>query len=155
MYLPPSYELVKGQDSVKFHNVFRGLLSLVFFDPVYYEKSYPDLVGIKTKDLQNHFISIGFFENRFPFQPLFDFEFIRLNYPDLEEFGNQDLINHFLFYGYKEGRLSSLPMIDFDFYLDRYSFSIDKDIYNSKDERGLVKHFLDVGYKSFFLPYPL
>lgn len=152
MYLPPSFDLVKSQDSLEFRNVFRGILSLIFFDSDYYEKSYPDLEGLKKEELQNHFLSAGYFENRFPFQPLFDFEFMRLNYPDLAELGNQDLINHFLFYGYKEGRLSSLPMIDFDFYLDRYSFSINKDIYNTKDERSIVKHFLDVGYRSFFLP---
>lgn len=152
MYLIPSYDIVRSHDNLDYRNVFRGILSLVFFDADYYEKSYPDLEGIKTEELHNHYMQEGYFENRFPFQPIFDFEFIRTNYQDLAKYDDKELMDHFIFYGYKEGRLSSLPMMDFDFYLDRYSFSINKDIYNTKDERSLVKHFLDVGYRSFYLP---
>lgn len=155
MYLPPSYTLFKKNDSLELRNVVRGIISLIFFDIDYYQKSYPDLKGIKTEELQQHFIATGYFENRFPFKPHFDFEFMRLNYPDLKNLADNDLMNHFLFYGYKEGRLSSLPRIDFDFYLQNYSFSINKDIYNTNDKKSIVKQFLDVGYPSFFLPAPL
>ena len=66
---------------------------------------------------------------------------MRLNYPDLKNLADNDLMNHFLFYGYKEGRLSSLPRIDFDFYLQKYSFSINKDIYNTNDKKASLNNF--------------
>ena len=49
MYLPPSYTLFKKNDSLELRNVVRGIISLIFFDIDYYQKSYPDLKGIKTE----------------------------------------------------------------------------------------------------------
>ncbi|MBV8401043.1 MAG: hypothetical protein JOZ58_25875 [Acetobacteraceae bacterium] len=123
----PTFETVKGSfqiTSVKgelrvsasydeFINFMKLVLTGVYVDEDWYLEKYPD-VAEALRDRQfssakHHFIENGYFEGRFPCEPVIDEAWYLKRYPDVAESVRRGEfasgLRHFVEDGYREGRL--------------------------------------------------
>ncbi|MDD2878435.1 MAG: hypothetical protein PHT60_14420 [Acidiphilium sp.] len=93
--------------------LLRALLAFVQVDENWYLKTNPDVSHeVKTGGLPSaraHYITSGFFENRWPFQIVVDDDWYLEQYPDVKTAITRSSVStcqdHFNRYGFREGRL--------------------------------------------------
>ena len=96
-----------------FSRAHGALVKQIAFDEGYYLSRYPDIGdAIKAGTIASaldHYVAIGYYENRMPYEILIDEEWYLNEYPDIRRaVANQDFAsgqNHFDDQGYAEGRL--------------------------------------------------
>jgi hypothetical protein len=148
MYLVPSFKVLNLKKENK--HLIIHLLNYQYFDEEYYFNTNQDLKNLSN--LRKHYLTSGYFENRLPFDPLIDKIFYKFHYKDLTNIEDSYLVEHYKIFGFLEGRLPNISSFDFDFYIKQYEHLIDVSRYGLNRE-GIIKHYLDHGYKNLFLPY--
>jgi hypothetical protein len=123
----PTFETVKGLFEISSvrgelrvsasYDDLVGLIKLMlagaYVDEEWYLKKYPDVAQAIEKDQFNsakhHFVEDGYFEARFPCEPMIDEAWYLQRYPDVAESVSRgefaSALRHFVEDGYREGRL--------------------------------------------------
>jgi hypothetical protein len=125
-YLPPFDRLkeflqistVKGELRVAasyddFVTMIKLLLSGSTVDEEWYLERYPDVADAINagmfRSAKHHFVENGYFEGRFPTEPVVDEVWYLQRYPDVAQSVEQghfsSALRHFIEDGYKEGRM--------------------------------------------------
>lgn len=95
------------------HNLLRKLIPTIHFDEAWYKKRYSDIAeAVETGQLQSaheHYVAVGYFENRFPRFVVADSKWYLETYPDVADAVQRgkfvDAQEHFEKDGFREGRL--------------------------------------------------
>jgi hypothetical protein len=115
----------------------------MLFDYKFYTEYYKDLKDLSFIDACNHFLTIGFTENRLFNEKLqyFDYKFYTEYYKDLKDLSFIDACNHFLTIGFTENKLfnEKLQYFDYKFYTEYYKDL--KDLFFNE----ACNHFLTIG----------
>jgi hypothetical protein len=97
----------------RLHEILRMLLETVYVDETWYIENYQDVAGAIQEGIlssaREHYINVGYFEDRMPHYIVVDAEWYLKTNPDVAEGIRQRTIKsadeHFQMAGFKEGRL--------------------------------------------------
>ncbi|MFB2836955.1 M10 family metallopeptidase C-terminal domain-containing protein [Floridanema evergladense] len=107
------------------------------YDENFYRARYSDLTTLSSRELYQHFLTVGLTEGR-NFSPYFDVDFYKLSNPSLANLSNRQLVDDFLNRGIDAG-LKFSPYFDLDVYR-----ASNPDLAQLSN-RELLVHFRDSG----------
>lgn len=171
MYLPPSLAAlipslrIDGDDVAcskgDLMNLIRLALGHMYFDEQWYLAAYEDVrraveCGQLSSALE-HYVTSGYTQGRFPFEPTVDEQFYLAANADVTEGTVSGAVTsahqHFVDSGYNEGRLGARLPLDQGWYAQRYREVVRR--VASGEFASLEDHFCREGYLRGYLPYRL
>jgi hypothetical protein len=116
-YLVGAGQVVSGRhvdvSEKRFHELLHAMLTMIEVDEEWYRQKNPDVVAaIKVGEFQSgrhHYISSGYFEDRFPYNIIVSNDWYLSQYADVAAAVQGGLFSsaqeHFVSNGFREGRL--------------------------------------------------
>ena len=130
--------------------LIRSYIAAWDFDEGWYLGNHPDLRAAIPSDAfadgWQHFVEVGYFEDRIPVTPWIDAEWYMHRYEDVAaailDGTFASAREHYLALGRFEGRLPYAPQVDVDWYAKR---CLDRAGAKSADAGTCIEHFIRIG----------